>query len=149
MLLTLTCDGSYCRFSKLGGYAFWISSDAGAFKNYGSLPDCKNSCEAEMMALGNALHYCRTHPQLKSCTKIIVNMDRIDVQHILQGKGKKFKRNDRYKDIAKKVNRYFVGLDIEFRHVKAHTKDLSKPRAYVNDWVDKMAVKARKNQKKS
>ena len=46
----------------------------------------------------------------------------------------------RHKRLRKMFNRSFTekGIDIEFRHVKAHTgKDDA--RSYVNDWCDKNA----------
>lgn len=43
-----------------------------------------------------------------------------------------------YRKDYQKQSGLFFGLDIEFRHVRAHT-DTKDARSYVNDWCDKNA----------
>ena len=48
--------------------------------------------------------------------------------------------------ILRMVKEGYNGLHevkLEFRHVKAHTDDLSTPRSWVNNWLDEHANKGR------
>lgn len=146
MLITLTTDGSYCHMRQKSGYAFWVSSSAGRFQRYGSLK-AKNPTEAELMAIANGLHFCRTHPELKDATKIVLNIDCIGYKNLIEGK--KTRRWYNYRRIIGVISKYrgvYNGkkCEVELRWVQAHTNDLSESRKYVNNWVDckaKLALK--------
>ena len=159
MLVTLNCDGSVDWGAKKGnpkkaGWAYWISSDVGRFKAYGRCPDCTNSMGPELAAIAKGIHFIRNHPKLKVATKIIVNTDcepaiswikTINRQRSSDKKHKGTLHNVARHHILRMVNSY-KGLDpvkVEYRHVKAHTNDLSEARKWVNDWLDKKAKEGR------
>lgn len=57
MRVTIIADASWCPDTYLGGYGFWIASERGKMPGEGVFKrKCNNSCEAEAMALVNALH---------------------------------------------------------------------------------------------
>jgi ribonuclease HI len=149
--VTLNTDGSLeeCKtgvFVK-GGYAFWISSDVGRFTSYGKCPDSDNSMGPELVAIAKGIHFIRNHPKLKFVEKIIVNTDCVPGIDWIKN-NKKGKPNCIHKGKLQNVARHHIfdmirkgykGLnkvEIEFRHVKAHTNNLSNPRSFVNNWLD-------------
>lgn len=146
MLVTLNSDASYIHQTKEAGYAFWISSDVGRFKKYGKLKNAVNSTTSEVMSIINGLHFCRTHPQLKHCTKIVINTDCMYAIHL--GTCNKKLSSKSARQLRGRLQEYlgkFRGhkCEIEFRHVKAHV-EITDSRSYVNDWLDQMAKKAAK-----
>lgn len=98
MKVNVITDGSY-KDGK-AGYAFWVSSPVGRFKKYGRLKDAKNSTEAEMQAIANALHYIRNKKELWGISNIIIQTDcQSTIQMVSEShkhvKGKK-KRQERF-----------------------------------------------------
>lgn len=161
MLVTLNTDGSLEYGAKIGkpkrgGWAFWISSDAGRFKRYGRTPDATNTMGPELVAIAKGIHFIRNHEYLKEATKIIINTDCepainwVSSIHRNRESDKKHKgslHNVARHHILRMIKRGYNNLPevkIEFRHVKAHTKDLSEARKWVNNWLDKKAKEGRK-----
>jgi len=159
MLITLNTDGSLDWGAKEGnpgkaGYAYWISSNIGRFKKYGRLPNCDNSMGPELAAIAKGIYFIRNHPELKNTTKIIVNTDCEPAIYFVNYEGKNAK-NKRHKGKLQNIARHHIRrmirkgyndlhkVKVEYRHVKAHTKDLSEARKYVNDWLDKKAKEGR------
>ena len=156
MLITITSDASFDTHSNKAGYAFLISCNAGKFSKSGSLDTAKNITEAELMAIANSLHYIVNHKELWGVSKVIFNVDFIAAEDFIFKPGgttmsKKKVAGKRYRQIVGKITSYigllrkeYKGVQFEFRHVKAHTKDESQ-RSKANKFVDKLAVEARKN----
>ncbi len=155
MLVTITCDASYDNYSSSAGYGFLISSNAGRFSKGGKLETAENITEAELMAIANALHYVYNHKELWGVTKIILNVDFIAAKEMIfkHGGTKMTRKKKKYRVIRSKITNY-IGLfrkeyskfKLEFRHVKAHS-NVRDTRSRANEYVDKLAVKARKNEK--
>jgi len=149
MLITINTDGSYFPETGEAGFAFWISSSKGKFRRYGKLKDAKNALESELMCLINALHFCRTHPDLKECKKIIINADCLGLKHMLENPhGLKRKKQKRLRQLRGKLQEYigtFRGCkcEYEFRWCPAHKKVVD-ARTYVNRQLDKAAKKGAK-----
>jgi len=144
MLITINTDASWCPKEKCGGYAFWISSPWGKFKKWGKLRlNPLDSTAAEIMTMCNALSYVSKHKDLKGTTKIIFNTDSSwGIAYIEKG-NKRVRQWDypknKFKSILKKMD-----VEVEFRDIKAHQRDITQPRLWVNAWADKMAKQGRK-----
>lgn len=159
MLITLNTDGSLDWGAKIGkpgkaGYAYWISSDLGRFKKYGRLPDCVNAMGPEMAAIAKGIYFIRNHPKLSKATKIIVNTDCQPAIDWIASINRSREKDKKHKGSLQNVARHHIllmidnykGLNpvkVEYRHVKAHTNELSEARKYVNDWLDKKAKEGR------
>lgn len=154
MLVTLNTDGSLGEGNK-AGYAYWISSNEGRFKSYGRPPNCDNAMAPELVAIAKGLHFIRNHPELKKATKVIINTDCVPAIRWIKSINIHKKKHRKHKGSLQNVARHHIWkickkeynglptLKTEYRHVKAHTSDLSKPRSWVNDWLDKKAKEAR------
>jgi len=144
MLVTITTDASFYHEYKVGGYAFWITSQrgrkalAGAFKD-----DVVSSNDAEFKCVVNSLY------QLKALgwevTQIYVNTDSQAVMNSIEGRHDKLPEYAKatlkqYEDILVKLNNPVVSA----RHVKAH-KHTKTARHWCNQWCDDNARKAAKN----
>jgi ribonuclease HI len=152
MLITINTDASWCRHTKRGSWAFWISSDVGRFKKSGVLKEkCNGNIQAEIMAVVNALHYCRTHKKLKVATKIIVNTDCKTAINIAENpNGLKKNSQKELRSLRGWIQKYigkFRGrkCEVEFRWVKGHS-DGESARSYVNNYIDKEARKKLRNE---
>lgn len=162
MLVTLNCDGSIDWGAKKGrkkkaGWAYWIASDVGRFKDFGRCPDCTNSMGPELVAIAKGIHFIRNHSELRKATKIIVNTDCMpginwmtkpwkERSHEQRRKHRSTLHNIARHHIIQMISEGYGGLpkvDVEYRHVMAHTNDLSEARKWVNDWLDKKAKEGR------
>jgi ribonuclease HI len=138
-VITINTDASFHPDHNVGGYAFYIRCDlfkitkAGGFKI-----QPKNSKEAEMMCIGNAISTLLAQKELPEARWLIINSDcKYGYEEIRQGK----------RGIGKKINVMWQKLILRlgsakniFRHVKAHSgKDDA--RSFVNEWCDKEAKK--------
>lgn len=142
--VTINTDASFNHQHKIGGFAFYIRFGnvriryAAAFKN-----PVASAHEAEVLAIGNALHTLLKRTDLVRVYWLVVNSDcKLAMEDILQGKtpaGKKVKA------IWTKVRKQLRITKHAFRHVKAHngTPDA---RSYVNDWCDRQARKQMREQ---
>lgn len=156
MLVTLNCDGSLDYGAKIGkpkkaGWAYWISSDVGRFKNYGRCPDCVNSMGPELAAIAKGIHFIRNNPKLNKATKIIINTDCepaiswMRTIHRKRNSDKKHKGSlhnvarHHIREMVRKGYRDLPEVKLEYRHVKAHTNDISEARKWVNNWLDEKA----------
>lgn len=162
MLVTITSDASYDQYSNSAGYGFLISSNVGRFSKSGKLDTAHNITEAELMAIANSLYYVCHHKDLWGTTKIILNVDCIYTKDMIFKKGgttcmnrkkrrsKKLRESSkRYRKIVNVIRRTIKQLKlngcltVELRHVKSHSK-VKDTRSKANKYVDKLAVKARK-----
>lgn len=135
MLCTINTDASFHPLYKVGAYAFWIVCNEFKIQKAGFFRDfSENSTDAEMKCIVNAIH---TALEKKTkITKIIINTDSLHSINYFSNRKPK-------NPIMKKVRRQFLkiknekarGIEIEFRHVKAHTGK-NDARSYVNEWCD-------------
>lgn len=149
MLVTINTDASFHPDFKVGAYAFWVVCNEFKLQKAGYLKKlCKNPDEAEMNCIINALH--QTLSSKVKISKIIINTDSLNSirvfendkegvkkyqLHIWKSKRKLF---NKIKHDYKGRERISNSIDIEFRHVKAHSGVKDK-RSYVNEWCDKNA----------
>lgn len=159
MNITINTDASFCPDTLVGGYAFWITTDLGRYKRYGSIKDTsRDSTEAEMKAIANALYYLNTL-NFVNIDSIYINTDSMCAIDYIQGgiqnlHGKSILTKYIIKmmyDIVRKsninLNRTNLLSIFKLRHVKAHHYTGS-TRSYVNDWCDlhaKMCMKEKRN----
>lgn len=149
MLITINTDASYCSETGKAAYAFMICSNAGVFKKSGKLKNCDNATFAELMCLGNALHFTRNHPELWGLSKIIINTDCDSVIKMVGGYTKMMKKNPKYRSVVGTITEYlgrYKGsnkIPWEFRHVYSHTNKQD-GRSKANEWCDLEAKKQRK-----
>ena len=146
MLVTINTDASFHPEYKVGAFAFWVVCNEFRIQKAGYLRSlCKNPDEAEMNCIINALHQTLSNKVVFS--KVIINTDSLnsiaifknDREHIkkynlFNWKNKRKLFNKIRHDYNSK-NSIFQGIEIEFRHVKAHS-NISNKRSYVNEWCD-------------
>jgi len=144
MIVTINTDASFHPKYKVGAYAFWIVCDKGRIQRSGPLRMADNSLEAELKAIANAVHTLRCS-DIRGIHKIIINCDcvkafcRVSItnpdpvgRHIATMLNE-IKSANGVKGKKKKIH--------EFRHVKAHVKQIEDARTWVNDWCDTEAKK--------
>lgn len=141
--ITINTDASHSSLKNVGGYAFYIVCDhfkiqkSGMFRGY-----VKDSFDAEVMCIANAIHTLLSQPELPMSKHIIINSDRLDsfpyLQPSIKRKNKRQSANKAHDYIEKLINT--TRSDVLLRHVKSHNgaKDA---RSWVNEWCDKEAKK--------
>lgn len=144
MLVTINTDASFYKRQQRGSYAFWAVSNKFKIIKYDILKGpCQRPDEAEMKCIINALYMVL--PAEDSVRRLIVNTDSMNAIHVFEHDKEAIKRwglhwaaglRNRYN----KIVGAYPDVAIEFRHVKAHAGTES-PRAWVNDWCDRMAKK--------
>lgn len=158
MVVTINTDASFNDQYKVGAYAYWIVSDAYRIKYAGMLKECGRSVEAELKAIANALFRLTKSNNANNVNLIIVNTDCTNAIEAIQGERKL--KDKGCIDTIEHIHTYqrmlieANGIDkptysyIDYRHVKAHSKEKDK-RSFVNNWCDRQArrlVKQRVNQ---
>lgn len=74
MFVTLYCDASFCRESRVGGWAAWLRSECGRIVRSGVTPPyCVESYEAEIAAVFAGLHLAVT--SWPTTTAVLVRSD--------------------------------------------------------------------------
>ena len=139
--ITINTDASFNGEYKVGGYAFYIRTDNFRLDKSGVLKQVGNAEQAEIMAIGNALHTLIHASDLPKAEWLVINTD------CLNGLNKIL--NEEYNvEPAKKVRGLYKALiakigstNNHIRHVKAHN-GLHDTRSWANDWCDKEAKKA-------
>lgn len=154
MNVTINTDASYCAKTEAGGYAFWIVCDLGRIKHSGMLKSTKQSEDAELKCLANAvvmltnssfnngnIEYVYINSDCKSgMNKVGLKSENVIGEHIAKSLKRLFKNNPLARHTGKK--RY------QLRHVKAHSNK-NDTRSYVNEWCDREAKKQMKILRKS
>lgn len=116
---TINTDASWCHQTSAAGGAVWISYEAGPYRtSFRFKQRPKDPSEAEYWTIINGLYLAR---KLGHET-ILVNSDSMNAMKRLKAEGGPLIDN------------------VEFRHVKAHTK-VRDARSYVNRWADREAKK--------
>lgn len=142
--ITINTDASYNLQHGVGAYAFYIVCDNFRIMVGGKLKNCKSSVDAEMMAIGNALHTLGKHPQLPTTKLIVINTDCTGAMERIKLKS----HNEVGRNVARVLRqlrqktswRNAIMPKYEFRHVKAHN-GIPDSRSFANDWCDKEAKK--------
>lgn len=117
MNITINTDASFCPKTKVGGYAFWITSDLGRIKHSNIFNGVLNNpSEAEMKCIINAVYFLSKKIDIAN-HNIIVNTDCTSAIKALRIRFPK----------------------ISFRHVKGHQKGSLDKRSFVNNWCDAAA----------
>lgn len=156
MNITINTDASYCNSTKVGGYAFWITTNIGRYKKYGELKNTtNNSTEAELKAIANSLEYLK-RLGFVDITKVYINTDSLGAItsinnsiNNLNGQSVlcKYIVKTMY-DIVRQSNLRLTRLGLKnifnLRHVKAHNYTGSR-RTYVNEWCDEHAKISMRN----
>lgn len=135
--ITINTDASYCRKTKVGGYAFYIRSDSFKLQKGGAFREkVESPIDAETMAVCNALYVLLNEYHLPKVNFIVINTDCTGVIDRIE------KRKEDY------ITRYLLqlidelkkitGCNVRVKHVKAHV-NIKDSRSYVNDWCDKTA----------
>lgn len=152
-IVTINTDASFHPYYKVGAYSFWIVYQGNRLIQSGPLKDCKNSHEAEIMAITNAL-YALLKSKFEVVKYIVINTDCTHAIKAIRDKDKKFYKgadaviktchniikelNNRYKPGPSKFrNKPFLS----WRYVKAHSEG-ENARLWVNNWLDEHAKKA-------
>jgi len=133
-IITINTDASFSNELKFWTYAYWIKWDwfhykwSWVFKN-----KLNTSTEAEILAIAVWLWFLEQW--LHDFDYLVINRDNIHAN-------KKSLKNYLWR-LRKKLKEVYWKKDrfIKFRHVKAHTRDLSTKKSYVNDWCDKECKK--------
>lgn len=141
MLVTIMSDASFCPTFNVAGYGYWIASNRGSQAGGGSMRDkVPNSTVAEMQAVVIALH-CAIRD------KLVLADDRVLIQIDCKPAILTLLRQAQACDLGKEAERIFrkyierYRLEVEFRHVKAHTGNRSK-RSVSNAYCDGRAKSA-------
>ena len=148
MIVTINTDASFHPHHEVGAYAFWIVCNEAKVLKYGALKSCKNSLDAEIMCIANALTALNnTEINFQFVHKVVINTDCTDAIQGIENKGK-YKNKSKNLDsrivaqeVMKKIRKKSSHLGFDFRHVPAH-RGTTTPRAWVNEWCDIHAKKA-------
>lgn len=137
--ITINTDASFCPNKKVGGYAFYIKCDDFKITKSGIIREVHGSSDAELKAIGNAIHTLLHCKDLPSFAWIIVNTDSMVAMKWLKvKKDSGHKSTELVKNLIKRLERRIGGTKIEFRHVKAHSGKAD-ARSWVNEWCDREA----------
>lgn len=151
MTVTINTDASYHPVHKVGAFAFWIVCSEGRIIQNGVLKNPVNSQDAELQAIGNALHVLYSS-KFKNIEHIYINTDcKYGIEAVTKGKrmnGCLETVKEIQRIICKLVLKYnykknkkkFKGF-ISWRYVPAHTEGQNK-RQWVNNRMDQLAKEA-------
>jgi ribonuclease HI len=137
MLVTINTDASFHPTEKIGAFAFWAVSNGFKIQKACFFRDkCLNPTDAESKAILNAFHVVSR--KQKGIRKIIFNTDSLNAKAIFENDRDHIHKYHLFNKLRSNYNKkeqLFHGIEIEFRHVKAHSgKDDA--RSYVNEWCD-------------
>jgi len=137
--ITINTDASFHPVHKTAGFAFWIVCNTFKIQKSGNfLRAPKDSEEAEMMCIGNAIVMCLRQDNLPKLDWFIINTDCMNAVHKIE---------NGVSPLGAEINGYWKKLieklgskKNQFRHVKAHSGK-NDSRSYVNEWCDTEAKK--------
>ena len=134
--ITINTDASFSYDKQCGGYAFYIICDL--FK---VVP--KNSIDAEMMCMANAIYTLLAQKELPQTKLIVINSDCLNSFPKIKRKsdsdaGRKVAILLR--DLRRRMAHNETLPKFEFRHVKGHSSKQD-ARSFVNRWCDSEAKK--------
>lgn len=151
MTIIINTDASYHPKYNVGAFAFWIVCNAGRRIQSGPLRSVKNAMDAELQAIGNALHAVHEDKH-KKIDKIFINTDcKYAILAITAGKhiGRCGETVRKVKKIIQTVASTHIDMSkkgeikkfIIWRYVPAHTDGNTK-REWVNNKMDSLAKEA-------
>ncbi len=138
MNVTLMTDASHCSETGAGGFGFWCVSGRG--KLAGGKPlqgKIKDSYEAEMKAVANALNISIQSGLILSGDKVLVQLDNTGVIQCINRKSKPRPDVKHVLDYILEYARDFL-IEIDCRHVKGHSKK-TESRYQSNKHCDRIA----------
>jgi len=150
MLVTITTDASYYHDHKIGGYAFWITSNMGRLRYSNAFSVTINSPhDAEFKCIINALHFLKKTGW--EVTRLVINTDsQTTIDHIEKIPPIKVRKTKKLPQHAiDNINYYKAIIShlkspvVSLRHVKGHTHT-NTTRNWVNQWCDDNAKAAAK-----
>lgn len=141
--VTLYTDA--CRKEDgLMAYAFWARHDDGRIRNAAMCPpDLETICQGEMYAICQGMY--KVLKNLPDTKGFYVTSDSMGAINTLKNtyrettaKGKERREHTKRLKLAfdKMVEKH--GLEVDFRHIKAHTGRTANTRVWLNDWCDKI-----------
>lgn len=136
MTATITTDASFYYEYKIGGYAYWITTEKKRIIKAGILKgDVSTAFECEFKCILKGLHALKKagFPHIST---IYINTDSLTTINAIEAE-KPHKWAKELVEIFHKL-RKDIGATIFIRHVKAHDHT-DTPRNWVNDWCDKNA----------
>ena len=142
--ITINTDASFSYDKQCGGYAFYIICDLFKIQKGGKFKVIpKNSIDAEMMCMANAIYTLLAQKELPQTKLIVINSDCLNSFPKIKRKsdsdaGRKVAILLR--DLRRKMAHNETLPKFEFRHVKGHTSKQD-ARSFVNRWCDSEAKK--------
>lgn len=143
MLATINTDAGFSPIHNVGSFAYWIKTDTVRILKHGVLRgDITDSLEAEIKAIGNAMHHLFGPNGVPHISKVIINTDCVGA--VIAIRNRKNKPADTPARIAAEIVKTQIetcGVQVEFRHVKGHAYTAenhlaNSARHYVNNWCD-------------
>jgi len=147
---TLIADGSWSEATKCGGWAARLIYDDCRNTWWGPLgPNCRSSQDAEIAAIGNALHFALKEQKLPHGTGVLVQSDNARVIAMLQDiHDLSFQRSVVEIDVLNFLREALREQKILWllpRKIQAHLGvDKRAPRHHVHEAIDRQAKKGRK-----
>ena len=147
MLITLMTDASHCSETMAGGFGFWCASDRGKLSGGKPLQGkIKDSYEAEMKGVANALSIAIKSGIVLTGDKVLIQLDNIGVINCIKRKCKPRQDVEKVMTYIFKCKKDFK-LEFECRHVKGHSKE-NGSRFSANKHCDRIAKEQMKIQRK-
>lgn len=144
MFITVMTDASYCSRTRSAGYGFWIASGRGRKAGSGFYTfDVVSACEAEMLAVADAIYNGLKSFLIHKGDSILVQLDSIPAISAFTGERvpKQEKENQAIEYLWLLKNQF--NLEISFKHVKGHS-NLEDARSKSNAHCDNAAKAALK-----
>ena len=147
MLVTLMTDASHCSKTNAGGFGFWCASNRGKLAGEKPLQGkIKDSYEAEMKGVANALSIAIKANLIMSGDKVLIQLDNTGVIHCIRKKCKPRQDVKKVMDYIFKCKKDFK-LEFECRHVRGHSNQIGN-RFSANKHCDRIAKEQMKIQRK-
>ena len=144
MKIHIFCDAAYCPSSKIAGYGYSIVTDKGTCNGGAEFVGLvSTSTAAEMQAVANTIYTGLMKGLVCRGDSLVVHTDCMSIILAFNGNRKSYS-NQECRSINY-INKLILlySLNIEFRHVKAHTKKRD-ANSINNRLCDKIASKALK-----
>ena len=130
---------------KVAGFGIMIVSDAVNYSGHGILKQAAGPAMAEMRAIANALWILESRDTKKQIKRVTLYSDSLAAVNVFTYKARE-RTIDKYRgtDIYNLILDYKTRYQVEFVHVKAHTKKKDLP-SLMNEWCDNAAKFAQRD----
>ena len=128
MIVTVTADASYCPYTSVGAYGYYVRSGRGCCNGGAAFPGTiTTSIVAEMWALGNALYFGMREGLIGKGDVIVFETD--CTAAIGAFKGQRIKLNSDEESTVVYVTKILEALElsVRYRHVRSHTRRMDRP----------------------